>query len=98
MSEHFIMIHVKLEIEINDKVMSESMQQLWLQNLYFISRNIKIIYKLEEKTNNNRNLNHVFGLSHPDTSTKQTSVNKCCRRLLPLMTAVTCWAGHVIMN
>lgn len=50
MSEHFIMIHVKLEIEINDKV-SESMQQLWLQNLYFISRNIKIIYKLEEKTN-----------------------------------------------
>lgn len=49
MSEHFIMIHVKLEIEINDKVMSESMQQLWLQNLYFISRNIKIIYKLEEK-------------------------------------------------
>lgn len=28
MSEHFIMIHVKLEIEINDKVMSESVQQL----------------------------------------------------------------------
>lgn len=51
MSEHFIMIHVKLEIEINDKVMSVSVQQLWLQNLYFISRNIKIIYKLEEKTN-----------------------------------------------
>lgn len=51
MSEHFIMIHIKLEIEINDKVMSKSVQQLWLQNLYFISRNIKIIYKLEEKTN-----------------------------------------------
>lgn len=51
MSEHFIMIHVKLEIEINDKVMSENVQQLWLQNLYFISRNIKIIYKLKEKTN-----------------------------------------------
>lgn len=42
MSEHFIRVHVKLEIEINDKVMSESVQQLWLQNLYFISRNIKI--------------------------------------------------------
>lgn len=51
MSEHFIMKHVKLEIEINDKVMSKSVQQLWLQNLYFISWNIKIIYKLEEKTN-----------------------------------------------